>query len=38
MIETKDFVKVPLTYFYQDQAIVNRILMKVFERYSQQDF
>lgn len=38
MIETKDFVKVPLTYFYQDEAIVNRILMKVFERYSHQDF
>jgi tRNA(Ile)-lysidine synthase len=38
MIETKDFVKVPLTYFYQDQAIVNRIVMKVFERFSHQDF
>lgn len=38
MIETKDFVKVPLTYFYQDEAVVNRILMKVFERFSRQDF
>lgn len=38
MIETKDFVKVPLTYFYQDEAIVNRILMKVFEKFSRQDF
>ena len=37
MIETKDFVKVPLTYFYQDEAIVNRILRKVFERFSKQD-
>lgn len=38
MIETKDFVKIPLTYFYKDEAIVNRILMKVFERFSHQDF
>ena len=38
MIETKDFVKVPLTYFYQDEAVVNRILMKVFEKFSRQDF
>ncbi|MBQ8615110.1 MAG: tRNA lysidine(34) synthetase TilS, partial [Clostridia bacterium] len=38
MIETKEFVKVPLTYFYQDEAIINRILMKVFERFSSQDF
>lgn len=38
MIETKEFVKVPLTYFYQDEAIVNRILMKVFSKFSRQDF
>lgn len=38
MIETKDFIKVPLTYFYQDEAIINRILMKVFEKFSHQDF
>ena len=38
MIETKEFIKVPLTYFYQDEAIVNRILMKVFEKFSRQDF
>lgn len=38
LIETKDFIKVPLTYFYQDEAIVNRILKKVFEKFSAQDF
>ena len=38
MIETKEFVKIPLTYFYQDEAIVNRILMRVFEKFSRQDF
>ena len=38
MIETKEYVKVPLSYFYQDEAIVNRILMKVFEKFSRQDF
>ena len=38
MIETKEYVKVPLTYFYQDEAIVNRILMRVFNKFSYQDF
>lgn len=38
MIETKDYIKLPLSYFYQDEAVINRILMKVFERFSQQDF
>ena len=38
MIETKEYVKVPLTYFYQDEAIINRILMQVFEKFSRQDF
>ena len=38
MIETKEYVKIPLTYFYQDKAIVNRILMKVFAKFSRQDF
>ena len=37
MIETNDFVKVPLTYFYQNESIVNRILRKVFSRYAKQD-
>ncbi len=38
IIETKEFIKVPLIYFYQDEAVVNRILMKIFERFSHQDF
>ena len=38
MIETKEYVKVPLAYFYQDEAIVNRILKKVFDKFSHQDF
>lgn len=37
MIEEKDIVKVPLNYFYQDKAIVNRILMQVFAKFSKQD-
>lgn len=38
MIETKEYVKVPMTYFYQDVAIVNRILKQVFDKFSRQDF
>jgi len=38
MIETKEYVKIPLSYFYQDEAIVNRILKKVFDKFSRQDF
>lgn len=38
MIESKEFIKIPLTYFYQDESIINRILMKVFEKFSRQDF
>ena len=37
LIETKELTKIPLTYFYQDEAIVNRILMKVFSRFAKQD-
>jgi len=37
MVETKDMVKVPLSYFYQDEAIVNRILKQVFARFASQD-
>lgn len=37
MIEEKDLVKIPLTYFYQAESIVNRILMQVFAKFSQQD-
>ncbi len=38
MIESKEYVKVPLSYFYQDEAVVNRILKKVFDKFSRQDF
>ena len=37
LVETKDMTKIPLAYFYQDEAIVNRILMKVFARFAKQD-
>jgi len=37
LIETKEFTKIPLGYFYQDDAIINRILMKVLSRYAKQD-
>ncbi len=37
IIDAKDYVKVPLAYFYQDEVIVNRILMKVFKRFAIQD-
>ncbi len=36
-IETDEVVKIPLTYFYQDEAIVNRILMRVLSKFSKQD-
>ena len=37
LIETKEVTKIPLTYFYQDESIINRILMKVFSRFAKQD-
>ncbi len=37
MIESKDMVKIPLSYFYQKEAIVNRILKKVFHKFVPQD-
>lgn len=37
LIETKELTKIPLVYFYQEEAIVNRILMKVFSRFVKQD-
>lgn len=37
LIEGKDLVKIPLSYFYQHEAVVNRILKKVFARFSKQD-
>ena len=37
LIETKEITKIPLTYFYQDEAIINRILMKVLSKFAKQD-
>lgn len=37
IIENADVTKIPFAYFYQDKAIVNRILKKVLSRFSQQD-
>lgn len=37
LIEGKDMVKIPLSYFYQDEAVVNRILRQVFAKFSKQD-
>lgn len=37
LIDTKEFTKIPLTYFYQDEAIINRILRKVLSRFAKQD-
>ncbi len=37
ILEGKDIVRVPVNYFYQDDAVVMRILMKVFSRFERQD-
>lgn len=37
IIETAEVTKIPFAYFYQDKAIVNRILKKVLSRFSKQD-
>lgn len=37
VIETKDLIKIPLSYFYKDESIVNRMLIKVFSKFSKQD-
>ena len=37
LIETKDMIKIPLTYFYQKESLVNRILMYVFSKFAKQD-
>lgn len=37
LIETKEFTKIPLTYFYMPEPIINRILFKVFSKYAPQD-
>ena len=37
LIEGKETTKVPLSYFYQPESIVNRLLMKVLSRFAKQD-
>lgn len=37
IMESKDVTRVPVNYFYQDDAVVMRILMKVFSRFERQD-
>jgi len=37
LIEEKDLVRVPLTYFYQNEAVLNRILLKVLSKFTLQD-
>ncbi len=37
LIVDSDTVKIPLTYFYQNQSIINRVLMYAFSKFSQQD-
>lgn len=37
LIETKDYTKIPLTYFYQNESIINRVLMRVLARFTHQD-
>ena len=37
LIENSETTKVPLSYFYQDESVVNRMLMKVVSRFAKQD-
>ena len=37
-IETPEFIKVPLTQFFQDEAVVNRIIKQVLSKFATQDF
>ncbi len=37
LIETKDMVKIPLVCFYQDEAIINRIIRHVLTKFAKQD-
>jgi len=38
IIESEKTIKVPLAYFYQDEALVNRIIMRILNKFSRQDF
>jgi len=37
IVENNETTKIPLAYFYQAEAVVNRILMKVLSRFAPQD-
>ena len=37
LIETKEYTKVPLTFFYQNESIINRVLKKVLSKFAKQD-
>ena len=37
-IETSEFIKVPLAQFFQNEAIVNRIIKQVLSKFATQDF
>ena len=37
LLETAETTKIPLSYFYQPESIVNRMLMKVVSRFAKQD-
>ena len=37
LIEAKDYTKIPLTFFYQPESIINRILKKVLSKFAKQD-
>lgn len=37
LIETKDLTKIPMSFFYQPESIINRVLKTVFARFSKQD-
>lgn len=37
LIETKEYTKVPLAFFYQNESIINRVLKKVLSKFAKQD-
>lgn len=37
IIEDKETTRIPLTFFYQDESIINRVLRKTLSKFSSQD-
>lgn len=37
LVETNEYIKVPLSYFYQNESIINRVLLKVFAKFTKKD-